>query len=191
LQEKSDLRGEMRAKRKEFVGTIPGGVRSLILNRPPALIADALRECRTVGLYSAVGDEAPTAGWARWLHENGWQIALPRFAGKSAAMEFRRWLDPWDEDELEPGLLAIPQPRISAETAAPDALIVPLVAFTADCHRLGQGGGHYDRWLGAHPPRLAIGLAWDVQRVEWLPIELHDRQLDAVVTPTRIHWKDA
>jgi len=65
--------------------------------------------------------------------------------------------------------------------------VVPLIAFTADGHRLGQGGGHYDRWLGAHPETPAIGLAWDCQLAEELPVEDHDHPLAAVVTPTRIY----
>jgi 5,10-methenyltetrahydrofolate synthetase len=64
---------------------------------------------------------------------------------------------------------------------------VPLVGFTADGQRLGQGGGHYDRWLAAHPDTVAIGLAWDMQLADELPTEPHDRPLAAVVTPTRIY----
>jgi 5-formyltetrahydrofolate cyclo-ligase len=68
----------------------------------------------------------------------------------------------------------------------PDVLFVPLVGFTARGDRLGQGGGHYDRWLAANPHVPAIGLGWDCQLVEDLPREDHDRPLSAVVTPTRL-----
>ena len=71
---------------------------------------------------------------------------------------------------------------------APDLVVVPLVGFTSEGHRLGQGGGHYDRWLEAHPHVPAVGLAWDVQQAEELPTEPHDRTLAAIITPTRIHW---
>jgi 5-formyltetrahydrofolate cyclo-ligase len=64
---------------------------------------------------------------------------------------------------------------------------VPLVGFTASGERLGQGGGHYDRWLAEHPGRLTIGLAWDAQLCPALPSEPHDEPLDAVITPTRIY----
>jgi 5-formyltetrahydrofolate cyclo-ligase len=66
-------------------------------------------------------------------------------------------------------------------------LFVPVVGFTEDGARLGQGGGHYDRWLAAHPGAVAIGLAWDCQRVDALPVEPHDAPLAAVVTPTRLY----
>jgi 5-formyltetrahydrofolate cyclo-ligase len=67
---------------------------------------------------------------------------------------------------------------------------VPLLAFTAGCARLGQGGGHYDRWLADNPDVTAVGLGWDGQLVEGLPLEPHDRLLRAVVTPTRLFERD-
>ncbi|MFM5929559.1 MAG: 5-formyltetrahydrofolate cyclo-ligase [Novosphingobium sp.] len=191
LQAKSDLRREMRVRRNEFVASIPEKVRALVFSRPPGAVVDFLREYRVLGFYHAIGSEAPSVRLARWFHENGWQIALPCFSDRSADMEFRIWSDPWDEDSLEPDPFGARQLRSDAPLVGPDALVVPLVAFTAQCHRLGQGGGHYDRWTAAHHPVRMIGLAWDVQRVEALPLEPHDAVLDAVVTPTQIYWKDA
>jgi 5-formyltetrahydrofolate cyclo-ligase len=188
VQAKKDLRREMRAKRTDFVASIPETMRALILNRPPAAIAELLKGHSMIGLYVPTGDEAPALGWARWLHENGWQIALPRTSDRDTAMVFHRWDNPWDEDALEPGLAGIPQPPATWTEVIPDALVVPLVAFTASGDRLGQGAGHYDRWLAAHGAVPTIGLAWDVQEVESLPIEEHDQRLTAIVTPTRIHW---
>jgi 5-formyltetrahydrofolate cyclo-ligase len=71
-------------------------------------------------------------------------------------------------------------------------LFVPLIGFTADGARLGQGGGHYDRWLPEHPGTLTIGLAWDCQLEDTLPHEAHDQPLRAVVTPTRLYgpWEN-
>jgi len=60
-------------------------------------------------------------------------------------------------------------------------------AFAAALDRLGQGGGHYDRWLAEHPAVQKIGLAWDAQLCADLPTEPHDIPLDAVITPTRIY----
>ena len=64
-----------------------------------------------------------------------------------------------------------------------DVVVVPGLAFTADGRRLGQGGGHYDRFL----PRLragcvTIGAAFAEQLVDDLPTEPHDVRLDLVVT---------
>jgi 5-formyltetrahydrofolate cyclo-ligase len=65
--------------------------------------------------------------------------------------------------------------------------MVPLLAFTPEGTRLGQGGGHYDRWLDDNPGTVPLGLAWDCQCLDHLPVELHDRHLRAVITPTRFY----
>lgn len=185
--EKPLLRARFRRLRSDHFADLPERLRALILNRPPAPVLSHMPEGCTVGLYDPVGAEAPTGGWARWLAEHGRQVALPAFERRDAAMHFRAWGDPWSQR----GLIASPwggrQPDTASEAKTPDVLVVPLLAFTARGDRLGQGGGHYDRWLADHPNVPAIGLAWDCQRAEALPVEPHDRRLIAVVTPTRIY----
>ena len=187
MEEKRKLRAEMRARRRAHEAALPAETRALVFMRPPARIAELVPEGAVVGLYHAVGAEAPTLSYAKWLHEHGRRLALPWFAARGAAMEYRAWRDPWDADALQRGPFGVMQPKAGAEYLAPTLVIVPLVAFTAHGHRLGQGGGHYDRWLAAHPLVLAIGLAWDCQCVAAIPIEPHDRPLDAMITPTRLY----
>ncbi|EIZ80622.1 5-formyltetrahydrofolate cyclo-ligase [Novosphingobium sp. Rr 2-17] len=186
-QAKAELRRAARAKRAAHVASLPAGLRALMLNRPPAPVLAMIPQGATVGLYFPAGDEAPTLGWARWLSENGRTVALPWFAARDNAMTFRLWSNPWDEDDLAPGPWRALQPPVEAAEVTPDVVVVPGLAFTADGQRLGQGGGHYDRWLAVHPQVTAIGLAWDCQITDELPVEPHDRPLAAVVTPTRIH----
>ena len=61
-------------------------------------------------------------------------------------------------------------------------LLVPLLAFDARGHRLGYGGGFYDRTLAALDAKLAIGIAYAEQEIETLPIHERDHPLDIVVT---------
>ena len=184
---KRELRAALREMRNAHVEALPAATRALLFLRPPAPIAAMLPHDGTIGLYHARGSEAPTAGYARWLAENGYAIALPSFANRDAPMQFREWTDPFAGSDLEEGPYGI-QPNADAPEAQPALLFVPLLGFTPDGHRLGQGGGHYDRWLGAHPESIAIGLAWDAQQLDSLPVEPHDRHLAAVITPTRF-WQ--
>ena len=190
MDEKQWLRARLRAERRAHVMALPEITRALVLLRPPAVVADLLPEGSVVGLYHAGGFEAPTEGYARWLYENGRHLALPWFADRTAPMTFRAWTDPFDLSDLEPGPWGTLQPQAAAPEQVPSAAFVPLIGFTAQGDRLGQGGGHYDRWLAKHPDTLALGLAWDVQRRDTLPVEPHDRRLAAVVTPTRIYHSD-
>lgn len=184
---KPALRETLRAARRAHVAALDPATRALILHRPPAPLLALVPKDATIGLYHAQPDEAPAGGYARFFHERGHPLALPRFAARDAPMQFALWRDPWDDNELASGPFGAKQPAADAPITVPDLLFVPLLGFTEGGARLGQGGGHYDRWLAEHPHVPAIGLAWDVQRADMLPVEPHDRMLDAVVTPTRIY----
>ncbi|HEU4820637.1 MAG TPA: 5-formyltetrahydrofolate cyclo-ligase [Qipengyuania sp.] len=187
MTDKPSLRKHLRSLRREHVAAIDPATRALILHRPPAPLLALVPDGATIGLYHATAHEAPAAGYAKFFHERGHPLALPRFAHRGAVMEFAAFPDPWDDDGAEVGPFGLMQPDADAEALVPDILFVPLVGFTAQGARLGQGGGHYDRWLAGHSGVPAIGLAWDVQLVDALPIEAHDRPLAAVVTPTRLY----
>lgn len=187
FQGKSELRKHFRALRREHVASLPQSMRALLFLRPPVPVVGIIPEAATVGLYYPHANEAPTLSYARWLHENGRKVALPGFTDRGAAMAFHIWADPFDETTLESGPFGVPQPAAESVEAVPEVLFMPLIAFTAEGARLGQGGGHYDRWLAAHPATLPIGLAWDVQLADTLPHEPHDRTLAMVITPTRLY----
>ncbi|WP_128892446.1 5-formyltetrahydrofolate cyclo-ligase [Erythrobacter sp. HKB08] len=186
MQAKRDLRKRLREERRAHVEALPDAIRGLLFRQPPNPVLERIAPDAVIGLYHANSLECPTANYAGFFIERGHAIALPRFAGKTAPMEFAAWTDPFGDSDLEVGPFGLLQPGSDAEALVPDVLFMPLVGFTQDGHRLGQGGGHYDRWLADHPGTLAIGLAWDAQLCDELPCEEHDRILDAVVTPTRL-----
>ena len=178
----------MRQARKDHVAAQPQSIRALLFHRPPAAVLDMIPDDAVIGLYAATGSEAPTMGYARFFHERGHVLALPRLENAEGPMSFARFDDPFlHETLLETGPGAIRQPSPDAPEIVPDIVFVPLLAFTPGGDRLGQGGGHYDRWLASHPETLAIGLAWDVQQADLLPTEAHDHKLAGVITPTRMH----
>jgi 5-formyltetrahydrofolate cyclo-ligase len=184
--EKERLRKEMRQLRRDHVAALPNSTSALLFLRPPAAIAALVPEGSCAGLYHGADAEAPTASYAGWLFEHGRYLALPWFEHRKAPMKFRAWSNPLDDSELEPGPFGVLQPPQHCPEVLPTLVFVPLLAFTEDGERLGQGGGHYDRWIAANPQIAAVGLAWDCQLVDSLPTEPHDRPLRAIVTPTRL-----
>ncbi len=96
---------------------------------------------------------------------------------------------PESEDAFTVGSYGILEPDIdrSCEVMPDelDAIIVPAVAFTKDCMRLGQGGGYYDRLL-AKTNAATVGVGYDFQLLVSLPLEAHDRPLDFVVLPSAV-----
>lgn len=184
---KPERRKTLRAARKAHVDALPAAIRALLFHRPPAPLLARIPQEASIGLYHAAPFEAPAAAYARFFRDAGHTIALPYFASRAEPMAFRHHWDPYAQDDLEVGPFGILQPAADAGPVVPEILFVPLVGFTAGLARLGQGAGHYDRWLAEHPPLLAVGLAWDAQLCDALPTEPHDVPLDAVVTPTRIY----
>jgi 5-formyltetrahydrofolate cyclo-ligase len=187
---KPELRRALRAARRAHVEALPDHIRGLLFHRPPAPLLARIGDEAVIGLYHAGPHEAPASGYARFFHEAGHTLALPRFATRDMPMHFARHSDPNGHSDLVPGPFGIMQPDSDAAPLIPDVLFVPLVGFTASLARLGQGGGHYDRWLAEHACGLVVGLAWDVQLCDALPAEPHDMALDAVITPTRIYGLD-
>ncbi|MEO8377060.1 MAG: 5-formyltetrahydrofolate cyclo-ligase [Candidatus Sumerlaeota bacterium] len=94
-----------------------------------------------------------------------------------------------DIAELKPGYRGILEPSNSCNVTnidSIDAMFIPGLAFDARGNRLGQGGGHYDRLLARLPRSCAtIGLAYDWQVVDSVPVVEHDQCLQWIVTPTR------
>ncbi|RVQ69754.1 5-formyltetrahydrofolate cyclo-ligase [Croceicoccus ponticola] len=187
LDSKKALRERLRKVRREHVAALDESTRALLFRRPPRPVIDQIPADAVVAFYHPVPTEAPTGDYARFFLEAGHRIALPRFDGRDAAMTFAAWRDPYEESDLVVAPYGSLQPDADAETLVPDVLFVPVIGFTESGARLGQGGGHYDRWLAENPAAMPIGLAWDVQKVDMLPLEPHDRLLASVVTPTRLY----
>jgi 5-formyltetrahydrofolate cyclo-ligase len=136
-----------------------------------------------LGAYHPIRSEIDGLPLARHLAASGWLLALP-VINEGAPLAFHLW-EP--EIPLIAGPFGIPQPD-GTPGVFPTAILVPLLAFDIQGHRLGYGGGHYDRTLASlriRGPLLAIGLAYDCQEVAAIPAGPHDQRLDLVLTPSR------
>ena len=185
-EQKKVIRDRLRKERREYAASLAPSVSALIFHRPPSAVVELIPDDAVIGFYRADPGEAPASSYAKFFLERGHTIALPWLVNLQTPMIFRAHTDPYGETDLAKGYFGLMQGSEDAEVVVPDVLFMPLVAFTAHGDRLGQGGGFYDKWLGAHPQVIRIGLAWDMQEVPELPIEPHDMGLTAVVTPTRL-----
>jgi 5-formyltetrahydrofolate cyclo-ligase len=109
----------------------------------------------------------------------GGRVALPVAVRPRAPLEFRLWTP---DAPMAAGRFDILHPAEGA-AVTPTALLVPLVGFDAAGHRLGYGGGYYDRTLAALSPRpLAIGVGYELGRLERIAPAAHDHPMDLIVT---------
>lgn len=179
LSPKAILRERMRAERKAAAKARPdAGVHAarVFLDNIP------LSENAVVSVYYPMREELDTEPLVAALIERGARIALPVVARKASPLVFRRYAP---GDALVKGSCGELIPTDDAETATPDILVIPLLAFTRACDRLGYGGGYYDRTLealrAAGAP-LAVGYAYGAQEVDALPVTPLDQRLDWIVT---------
>jgi 5-formyltetrahydrofolate cyclo-ligase len=98
-------------------------------------------------------------------------------------------------DELAPGAFGVLEPKPELRPAAKrveagdlDLVIVPGVAFDRRGGRLGHGAGYYDRLLRRRRADAAtIGLAFERQVFDEIPMAPHDVRMDVVVTETSVY----
>ena len=111
------------------------------------------------------------------LHTTGHGIALPFTPPRGHPLRFRRWQP---GDPLVPGRFGTLVPTGAEVT--PSLLLVPLLAFDRRGHRLGYGGGYYDRTIAALPGVTTIGVAFAAQEIPAVPSGPTDMPLDAIAT---------
>ena len=136
--------------------------------------------------YWPIDGEIDDLSFLEYCHNQGLQCSLPFVENSERPLKFKAWR-PFDI--LEKGMYGIPAPSPQTSDLIPDVLLIPLLAFDRNCHRLGKGGGFYDRTLEKLRKTytvFAIGLAYDQQEIDCVPKEEHDQKLDCIVTPTRI-----
>ncbi|HQU80230.1 MAG TPA: 5-formyltetrahydrofolate cyclo-ligase [Azonexus sp.] len=115
------------------------------------------------------------ADWAK----TGVRTALPVVVAEGQPLAFREWTP---ETPLAPDRYGIPTPT-AGEWLTPDLILLPLNGFDAAGFRLGYGGGYFDRTLAALAPRpLAVGVGFEINRVDSIRPEAHDQRLDWIVT---------
>jgi 5-formyltetrahydrofolate cyclo-ligase len=132
--------------------------------------------------YMPMRNEADPLPLMRALAARGAGLALPVVVARDAPLVFRAWRE---GDALAAGPFDTRHPVETALQLVPNLLLVPLAAFDRRGHRIGYGGGYYDRTLAllrVQKPVVAAGVAFAVQEVETVPASHHDAMLDVVLT---------
>jgi len=121
------------------------------------------------------------------LLNRGVRLCVPVVISKTT-IEFRELLR--DAPLVDSGFGTV-GPDENATVLDPQAMIVPLSVYDHQGGRIGYGGGYYDRAIerlietGITP--YLLGMAFSIQKEERVPMEPHDRQLNAIATETGLH----
>ncbi|MCQ8240870.1 5-formyltetrahydrofolate cyclo-ligase [Rhizosaccharibacter radicis] len=172
---KRTLRREVRLRRERTASdaaSLCEGIARLCGSLPSATVIG--------GIWPLPGEPDLRPAWTA-LHGAGHVVALPETTPRGEPLRFRRW-DP--RQPMLGGRFGTSHP--DGPVLVPGLVFVPLLAFDDRCHRLGYGGGYYDRTLAALPGARAVGVGFEWQRVPRLPVEPFDVPLSAVLTEKRL-----
>lgn len=180
MDEKKSIRKDIFAKRKEYtqeqVWEMSQKIAEKLVKRPEYQKADkilAYIDCKKEACTKTIIETA----WA-----DGKKVGVPKIEGKDMI-----FYEITSYDQLELGYFDIMEPVESCPKAQWDdaLMIMPGVAFDRNRHRVGYGGGFYDRYLEKHDiPKIAIALSFQVK--EAVPVEPTDILPDAIITDTEI-----
>ncbi len=145
----------------------------------------------SIGFFVPMGSEPDILPLLEQCWRADWSVALPRVHDAAVpgdiGMSFRAVAG---FSDLQRGNLGVMEPAESAVEVMPAVAVIPGVAFGRDGRRLGRGGGFYDRWLGARRASgrgvMTVGVAFESQIFDDLPVEAHDRAMDWLAMPQAV-----
>jgi len=148
-----------------------------------------MQQWSTLFIYVNFRSEVETLELIKKCINRDIRVAVPLVDASAVRMIPLLIKDP--EQDLVPGYYNIPEPdpkkSLRLEPGEIDAAVIPGSVFDIHGGRLGYGGGYYDRFLLNDAPQAKrIGLAFELQVVDKVPLEPHDQPLDILITEERI-----
>ena len=174
--DKTELRRQIRTKKRAMT-------EEEIQQKSAALgelfaASQAYRSAATIYGYLPYNQEVRTVPMLEQALRDGKRVAVPKVYG-----EQMRFIYITDFSQVEKGYAGIPEP-VADEPVADDPtalVLMPGLAFDAEGHRIGYGGGFYDRFLEQEPAHPTLALCYDFQMPPKVETEDHDIPVDVVL----------
>ena len=179
---KAACRKQAALKRAELASASPDAA---IMLAGHAALLTARYGCGFYAGYMPIRSELSPLSLLENLVALDCDVVLPITRQEGEPLGFHRWKI---GDLLDDGPYGTKQPPASNDKCTPDVILAPMLAFDANGWRLGYGGGFYDRTVaglrGIGRRVAVIGIAYDGQKLDKIPVGPYDMPLDAVLCPT-------
>lgn len=173
--QKQALRKEIKQQKQQLADEQKDKASNAVFKTIEAM--DAFQQCNRILCYWSLSDELATQAFVnKWYQQkniylpvvNGQRVDLIRYTGI---------------ENMKNGSFGILEPigNKLSELQTIELAVIPGVAFTAEGNRMGRGGGYYDRLLPLLSNAFKVGVGYQLQQRDSIPIEAHDIQLDKVV----------
>ena len=142
------------------------------------LASDAYRNAKIIYGYLPYNQEVRTVPMLEQAMKDGKRVAVPKCYGDEMKFIF---MD--DLSKVEKGYANIPEPIADGPVADDENALVlmPGLAFDPQGHRIGYGGGFYDKFLAQEPNHPTLALCYDFQMMDHLETEEYDIPVDTVL----------
>lgn len=185
-KDKTAIRQAMRAELSEVSDQQRHEASAEACSRLTAL--EEFRQARTIMLYMPLAMEIDVTAAALRCFQLGKTVCVPKVDWERCDM-IAVEVNEFDDHFMDMDEHGIRTPRFG-QPVLPlliNLIVAPGLAFDANGRRLGRGGGYYDRFLTRlHARAIKIGIGFDFQIIEAVPIEAQDIALDVVVTDRRV-----
>ena len=182
IEERRALRREKKLARNALTPAERAEKSALAVERLAE--SELFQNAQTVMLYDHVGGELSLDSLLTHPAAAGKRFCYPLCVSRTEmiAMVPGAW---------QTGAYGIREPvRELSEEVAPeelDLVVCPGTAFDPACNRLGMGGGYYDRWLPRCTRAHIVMVAFEIQKVEALPVDAWDRPVERVFTEAAVY----
>lgn len=139
---------------------------------------EAYRKAKTIYGYMPYNQEVRTVPILERAIRDGKKVAVPKVYGDTMRFIYLDGLT-----QVEKSDMGIPEP-VADEPVAEDKtalVLMPGLAFDKTGHRIGYGGGFYDKFLTAEPDHPTVALCYDFQMFDHLDTEEFDIPVDMVI----------
>ncbi len=149
---------------------------------------EKFKEAQVIFSFISFGDEVDTHEIIKESLKLGKRVGVPVTIPEGRKLLVSELYD--FDKELELGYYDILAPKEEyireIHPKEIDVVLVPGVVFTPAGYRIGYGGGYYDRFFSKNKDVYKIGLCFDMQIADEIPIDLYDIPVDIIITEDRI-----
>ena len=140
--------------------------------------SELYQQAKTIYGYLPYNQEVRTVPMLEQAILDGKQVAVPKVIGDDMVFIYLT-----DMNQVEKGYAGIPEPIANEPIATDETALVlmPGLAFDPQGHRIGYGGGFYDRFLEKEPAHPTLALCYAFQMLEHLETEAHDIPVNCVL----------
>jgi 5-formyltetrahydrofolate cyclo-ligase len=176
--------------RKEMLQTIRSITAEQRLEKTNLIVESLIthgvfKDVKVCGFYASLASEPDLAALFSHPALSEIRFCIPRVSGDGMTFHHATSFD-----KLKLSSKGIREPEEKAPRILPqeiNLIIIPALAYAENTgHRLGRGGGYYDRFLRIPQSSRRIGVCFDEQVTRKVPVDKHDKQVEEIITDKRI-----